>query len=82
MKGKRQEEFQIPHKTTSTCQHSPNILMPDLEDIEDITDSKLDQFIDPVTPEQELPFNKFRITQLTVWPNQDFWRHYRWTTWS
>ena len=54
--------------------------MPDLEDIKDITDSGLDNFLDTLTPDQEAPFNEFTIRQLAIWPGQNSWRPYRWKT--
>ena len=41
--------------------------MPDLDDIQHITDSRLDNFCDPLTSDEEPPLDEFTIRQLTVW---------------
>ena len=36
-------------------------------------DSRLKNFLDPLTPDQEPFCNEFMIRQLTGWPGQDSW---------
>ena len=46
--------------------------------IEDVLNSRFNSFLNPITPDQEPPFDKFIITQLGVRLDEDTWRIYGW----
>ena len=78
--AKQEKDLQNPHPMNNTDRYSPNISMPDLEEIEDITDGRLHSFEYHFTPVKELPFYKFTSRQLTVRSDQKSWIFYRWKT--
>ena len=52
-------------QSTSVDRHDPDILIPYIEDLEDISEHRLKSFLDPITSDKEPPFDKFTISQLT-----------------
>ena len=50
--------------------------MLELEDMQDTTDSNLENFADSLTHDEEPPFHDFR--HLTVWSDWNSWIPYRW----
>ena len=61
-----QEDSQNPLSTDRIYKHTSDIFMPDLEDIGDISDSTLDNFLYPLTPDHELLFDMFATIHLTM----------------
>ena len=70
---------QLLHIPQPICNHqdqdrsSPYNPIPYLEDIQHIMNSRLDNFLDSLTLDQETPFDEFAIWYLIVWPDQILW---------
>ena len=62
------------HRSTTFTNSSPELQMQDLEDC---IDKRLDNFLDPITSDQETPFDEFEIQHLTVGQDRNSCRPYR-----
>ena len=58
-----------PDQTASLNRHNPDISMLELKDVQNISYSRLDNYLDQLTPVQESPHDDVTIGKLTVWPD-------------